>query len=78
MPGNFRFVGKRGNGSHQRRRVELRDHMMDESCQVSRPRFQEVYALKTATLAIHLKTEKVIYSTSTNLCIIIVLHDDGR
>lgn len=60
------FVGKRGDRSHQWRRVKLRDHMMDESCQVSRPRFQEVYALKTATLAIHLETERAIYNTRTN------------
>jgi len=26
------FAGKRGDRSHQRRRVKLRDHMMDKSC----------------------------------------------
>lgn len=38
--------------------VKLRDHMMNESCQVSRPRLQQLYVLKTATLAIHLKKEQ--------------------
>ena len=40
--------------THQGRRVELRDHVMEEGCQVSRPRLQELHTLKTAALTIHL------------------------
>lgn len=41
-------------------RVELRDDVMEENCEVSRPRFQQVDALKRATFSVNLmqKTTK--------------------
>lgn len=42
-------------GSYQRCRVKLRDHVMQEDCEVSRPRLQQLHGLKTATLTVHLR-----------------------
>lgn len=35
-------------------RVKLRDDVMEENCEVSRPRFQQVDALKRATFSVNL------------------------
>lgn len=41
--------------TYQRCGVKLRDHVMQEGREVSRPRLQQLYGLKTATLAVHLR-----------------------
>lgn len=46
--------------THQRSRVELRHHVMEEDGEVSRSSLQHVDALKRAALVVDLKTETVL------------------